>query len=393
MDIQNTPIYQHIQDVLDKRFDDPEKRKIHIHENRLNFACPYCGDSKKSNRTKRGNLYLNSLKYVCFNYGDCIVAESHKYIDNMFKDFGLALDASEKLDIYNHIDQYLSFKQASDEYVQTKLGDLISLDDLVAHFDKLDSTLRYLTRVQPNDAVGKYLLGRGIKEETWGNIYQARRYFKNGKYIPVLVFINGSKDRVLSMQTREIFGSNRNYIVYNYEMVYKMVYPEKFEELSVAKRATYNKLSYYFNVLNVNFSKTVTVFEGYLDSLFYPNSIGIVGVNTDTTFLEDSGAAINYFFDNDGAGYRKTEQKMKKGFPCFLWLKLMEKLIEKHKPKDVTEFERFFMKLKDLNLLALDTPEPYSTLKLYEFMSEDKYDLMYVPLIKPQKKQWKKTTA
>ncbi|NBV29879.1 hypothetical protein EBS02_12860, partial [bacterium] len=72
-----------------------------------------------------------------------------------------------------------------------------------------------------------------------------------------------------------------------------------------------NKLSYYFNILNVDFSETITVFEGYLDSLFYPNSIGVVGVNTDMRFIESNNLDIQYFFDNDQAGFTKSEQKIK----------------------------------------------------------------------------------
>ena len=72
----------------------------------------------------------------------------------------------------------------------------------------------------------------------------------------------------------------------------------------------YNKLSYYFNILNVNFEEKITVFEGYLDSLFFPNSIGLVGVNTDFRFLESNNLDLQYFFDNDEAGYKKSEEKL-----------------------------------------------------------------------------------
>ena len=53
------------------------------------------------------------------------------------------------------------------------------------------------------------------------------------------------------------------------------------------------------NILNVDFSEKITVFEGYLDSLFFPNSLGVVGVNTDMRFLENNDLDLQYFYDND----------------------------------------------------------------------------------------------
>ena len=67
------------------------------------------------------------------------------------------------------------------------------------------------------------------------------------------------------------------------------------------------------NILNVDFGSKVTVFEGYLDSLFYPNSVGVVGVNTDLIFLENNNLDLQYFFDNDKAGFDKSEEKIKEG--------------------------------------------------------------------------------
>ena len=44
-----------------------EKRRLLESKERLNFACPYCGDSTDSPRKKRGNLYWNNLHFHCYN--------------------------------------------------------------------------------------------------------------------------------------------------------------------------------------------------------------------------------------------------------------------------------------------------------------------------------------
>ena len=60
-----------ISDLLKKRFkDDFHKQEINDEDvGKLNFACPYCGDSQKDSTKKRGNIYLRTSTYKCFNDG------------------------------------------------------------------------------------------------------------------------------------------------------------------------------------------------------------------------------------------------------------------------------------------------------------------------------------
>ena len=45
--------------VLHHNHNHPEKRRYLESRDRLNFACPYCGDSHDNPRKKRGNIYWN----------------------------------------------------------------------------------------------------------------------------------------------------------------------------------------------------------------------------------------------------------------------------------------------------------------------------------------------
>ena len=60
-----------IKDVLKKRFSDNKIKQTldDSDSDKLNFACPYCGDSNKDSSKKRGNFYLSSNTYKCFNDG------------------------------------------------------------------------------------------------------------------------------------------------------------------------------------------------------------------------------------------------------------------------------------------------------------------------------------
>jgi hypothetical protein len=186
-------------------------------------------------------------------------------------------------------------------------------------------------------------------------------------------------DKVLGLQTRNLKeGKNRDFKIYNYQSIYELMYKTEADAFDIS---VYNKLSYYFNILNINFDEKITIFEGYLDSLFYPNSIGCVGVNTSLDFFENNGLDIQYFYDNDMAGFTKTDEKIKSGFNCFLWNKLIEDVIKRKKTDDPYSMEYRLKKIKDLNKLASLVPNPYKTLELENYFSRDVFDLNYVPKI------------
>jgi hypothetical protein len=153
----------------------------------------------------------------------------------------------------------------------------------------------------------------------------------------------------------------------------------------------YNKLSYYFNILNVNFEEKITVFEGYLDSLFFPNSIGLVGVNTDFRFLESNNLDLQYFFDNDEAGYKKSEEKLKDNYPVFLWKKLFEDIVNKKNSPDPYRLLHRISKVKDINKLAELVPEPFKKLELNSFFSKDIMDVKWIPKFRRRKKNDQET--
>ena len=173
--------------------------------------------------------------------------------------------------------------------------------------------------------------------------------------------------------------------IYNYENLLEWINHEKERkgeetiDMDISEIAIYNKLSYYFNILNVDFGKTVTIFEGYLDSLFYPNSIGLVGVSTDTKFLENNDLDIQFFYDNDDTGHRKAEQKLKSGFPVFLWKKLFTEIVDKKSSKEPDRHFYRLNKIKDLGKLNELMPMAYKKLKLFDYFSKDDYDIRWIP--------------
>jgi len=373
-----------IQVVLDKEFTNSQKRKINDYDSRFNCACPYCQDSSKDMYAKRGNLYLSSLLYICFNCGKTTS------FDKFCKDFYISIDPDKKLELIKHLSENISYNDYKNSIYETDLEDLINLDDLIDVFNNKNiSPISDFTPIKKNSGIFKYLIKRGIPPELHKNIWMAKYWKNDEQFDHIICLLNrGNSDsksnKILGLQVRNLKdGKNRYFKIFNYESLLKLVKGEDYE-LDMNKVTLYNKLSYYFNILNVDLTKKVTLFEGYLDSLFYPNSIGMVGTNTSTHIFKDNDIDIQYFYDNDDAGYRKSIEGLKDGYDVFLWKKLFESIVKNKPSSDPYKLMERIKTVKDLNKLSQisNNPNVSYDLKLNEFFSKDIYDIKWIPAIK-----------
>jgi hypothetical protein len=364
-----------LQKILNKEFSNSNKRKVVDYIDRFNVACPYCGDSKNEYK-KRGNLYLNKLLFICFN------CDKKTSFDKMCKHFNEQIDPDKKLEMIEHLNSVMTYSDYESNVSDAKFENLIDLVDLEKVFSMNLTPISDFKPIQVNGGVYKYLVGRGIEPAYHKNIYQAKYWKNEDESEWIIVMLNRRDDKVLGIQIRNLKeGKRRMFKIYNYENIIEWanLVKENPYEIDINEMVIYNKLSYYFNILNVNFIEVITIFEGYLDSLFYPNSIGLVGVNTDYKLIENSGADIQYFFDNDEAGFIKSEEKIKEGFTVFLWKKLFEDIVDKKKSDDPYKLMHRVSKVKDINKLAQLVQNPYSKLELFNFFSKDDLDLKWIP--------------
>jgi len=363
-----------VQEILNKEFKSIHKRKINEFADRLNIACCYCGDSK-SEYKKRGNLYFNKLLYICFNCG------KKTNFDKFTKDFGLRLDPDKKLEIIEHLNSQISLSDAEEDLMETQLDKLINFSDVERIFNNNENVITDFRPIEKNTGLYQYLVGRGIPDNLHSNIYGGKYWLSEEKFEPVLVLLNRKGNKILGCQIRNLKdGRRRIFKIYNYETLYKWITGlDEIVDIDANQLVIYNKLSYYFNILNVNFEEKITIFEGYLDSLFYPNSIGVVGVNTDMKFLENNQLELQYFYDNDSAGFQKSEEKIKNGYSVFLWKKLFENIVEQKNSTDPYSLMYRISKVKDLNKLAELTPNPCKKFELDKFFSKDIMDVKWIP--------------
>lgn len=367
--------------ILNKEFSNVNRRRIDDYDGRLNFACPYCGDGKSAFK-KRGNLYFNKLLYICFN------CDKKTSFDRFAKDFNEVLDPQKKLEIIEHLNSVIEYSDYESDFVDANLDDLISLNDLEELFNVKKTTPIFdFKPIDANSGIFKYLIKRGIPKELHKNIYQAKYSKGDEGFEHIICLLNRKGDNVLGIQVRNLKeGKRRFFVIYNWESLYRWINGDDVD-IDINKSIMYNKLSYFFNILNIDFEETITIFEGYLDSLFYPNSVGVVGVNTDLRFLENNNLDIQYFFDNDKAGFDKSEEKIREGGRVFLWKKLFEYIVSNKKDTDPHKLLHRISKVKDLNKLAEITPNPNKKFDLAQFFSEDLYDIRYLPKIKSHKRK------
>lgn len=375
-----------IQNVLNKEFSSTHRRKIVPYTDRLNICCPYCGDGK-SDHKKRGNFYYNRLIFICFN------CDKKTTFDRFCKDFNEQLDPDKKLEMIEHLNSVMTYSDYEGDFVDARFENLIDMSELERVFSQDLTPISDFKPIQVNGGVYKYLVGRGIPPEYHKNIYQAKYWKNEDESEWIIALLNRRGDKVLGMQIRNLKeGKRRTFKIYNYENLLEWVNLGKdVSEPDMNDLVIYNKLSYYFNILNVNFEEKITVFEGYLDSLFFPNSIGLVGVNTDFRFLESNNLDLQYFFDNDEAGYKKSEEKLKENYAVFLWKKLFEDIVNKKNAADPYRLLHRISKVKDINKLAELVPEPFKKLELNSFFSQDVMDVKWIPKFRRRKKNEEET--
>jgi hypothetical protein len=375
-----------VQTVLNSQFSSQNRRRINEYHDRINFCCAYCGDGKSENK-KRGNIWWSKMVYICFNCG------KKTNLDKFIRDFNVRMDPDKKMELIEHLNQNMSYRDAEDDLLDTEFGRLLDMSDIERIFNDGEHVITDFCPVRLDGTVCRYLVDRGIPPDLHKNIWEGKYWFNSDRYDPIICLLNRKGSKILGVQIRNLKdGKRRLFKIYNYETLYKWINSvDVIDDVDINQIVIYNKLSYYFNILNIDFSDTVTVFEGYLDSLFFPNSIGVVGVETDMKFLESNNLDIRYFYDNDSAGFDKSEQKMKEGFPVFLWKKLFQDIVDRKKSADPYGLMYRISKIKDLNKLSEMVNNPYKILNLSEFFSKDMLDVRWLP--KREKKYIKKTKS
>ena len=361
-----------IQEILNKKFanDSYIKRKIDVYHDRLNFSCPYCNDSRSDVRKKRGNLYLDSLRFHCFN---C----SHSTgINRFLSDFNEELSNEDKIAVHEIQQNAKKFEKRVSSS-QSSMS-MTLLDKLAIPKDILFKQLGIISPYKDVTA-SNYLKSRMINIKDW-------KYFAYNPLTKELYILNTSPlDRVIGFQIRQLdpkshkqrYTSSRLTKIYSdvfnkdiNGIVERLLLKEPLGQKYIEEEdgvenivANLDRLSGIFNIMNVNLSQPLTIMEGPIDSLAIANSIALQSATKHLDGFFDEVENVRYLFDNDKTGKEMSLKKMKNHKKVFLWGQYLDMIKSKTNIKDINDLQK-------QNLFNIDIIE--------KCFSDDEFDAMYI---------------
>ena len=334
-----------VQDVLDKTFPDSKvKRHIHDDGEKLNIACPYCGDSNKKKSKKRGNLYLSTNTFKCFNDGCMTYAPLNKFISYYCQKFNLSppdaflkgetkatIISKKKSSLLNFLlNKELSNKLINIEYFTSRFS-LTKMDDFSLDAD----TVNYIKNER--------LLSDNV------NFSECCYHDRNMKKIYIFNKDNSS-NKILGFAirsaTEDYYGPK--YRIYNYSEIKKENMAKI--DMTTEELREIDLLNNYFNILNLNYNIPIFILEGQFDSMFIDNSMASTGVGKirDVLYMLNDSKEIRILLDNDKAGKLESLKLLKDNHMVFLWSKLISDLTRKYNSHSVE-----IKKLTDINMLYI----------------------------------------
>lgn len=320
--------------ILSTKFTNQRKLRLVPVQSRINFACPYCLDSKTDPDAKRGNLYIANLFYVCYNCGKKRGFKSFLEDFRMDDEFTYSeLEFIKKMSLEGSTNSFSS-KRVSEVYNQIVTLQQYGIDRSVV------MKLYGFQEIQDVKFVYNYLKERN-------QLHIDLRTFAYDRDKDALVVFNTSGDytQVFSFQRRffKPFKGIRFLTEKYSEICLKMGVEISDENL----RNRLDKISYFYNIFKVRFSDDMFIFEGAMDANHIPNSIATWSASN--KILLPSGY---YLFDNttiDKAGKDASIELLEQNHQVFLWGKYLEDYPEFRLCKDLDDIrKKKYVKAQDL---------------------------------------------
>ena len=295
-----------VQKVLETRFPgDSRKQRIYLSHGRLNFSCPYCGDSADYKK-KRGNLYTDSLSFKCYNGGCAVFRDLYGFL----KDFELQTLVTP--------DQITEIKEIGKVKRNTRRAAGTIDVFLMEAYKEIIPTREFLKKkldlIELPYAAQQYLKERYQEPDD-------RFLWEPRKKSMFLLNLTANGEHVLGLQIKNMNKNATNkYYTYKLSGIYKNLFRERNQEV-LEKAAELDAISCVFGFSTVNLESTVTIFEGPFDSFLFRNSVGMCSINNKFPFeVEDK----RYFLDGDSAGREAAQKLLKDGEKVFLWKKFLD---------------------------------------------------------------------
>lgn len=327
--------------ILNDKFSNYEKRRVDPKIGRLNFACPYCGDSHADAWKKRGNIYTQSFYYKCYNCG------KYRNLAGFLKDFGYGLDIEETL-LANELQE--GSKPMSRNVDPMILHDTVELLKWSIEREEIENKFK-LVRLD-NSKIFTYMKKRlqpDMTKFSWNH---------DAQQLYIFHIIPGTT-RVLGYQIRN-FVHRPKYLTFKLSRIY-----EELGKIVSEEVLALDDISTTFGILEIDITKPVTVFEGPLDAFLYKNSLATCSSNIDSPIQLST---LRYMYDYDSAGKEAALEKLSQGKSVFLWRKLFKEI----------EMDEPGKKVDLTDLVVLAKRKGVRLPKLSNYFSNDKYDSYWI---------------
>lgn len=338
-----------VQNILNKFFPtDANKKRIKVYSNRLDFACPFCGDSAWDSRKKRGSILLEGTFRNSFKCQNCGIFMPLNVFFSKFGGNALSIDA---------IDYIVQNKMNSQTFVK---GDAST--NLIFDFDTIENLA--VSRDVFKDTLN--LMECDGSVYCYGHTYLKNRYqfsfdkfLYDAKYNRLFILNLTPKGKVFGFQVRNLNKNSNSpkYKSYNISNTRRIIYGELQTELS----EKYNSLSMLFDSLTADYTKKIILTEGPLDSFLLPNAIATCGASKHIMFEYD----FLYMYDSDETGIKHAIDSIASKKKVFMWNKFLSHVGFPKRNKWDWNDAIIEAKKRGVNLPSI-----------YSFFTDDEFDIL-----------------
>jgi len=267
---------------------------------KINFRCPVCGDSQRSQAKARGWLLEkdNSFRFYCHN---CGASQSFSYFLQNIDSLAYNDYIAEK---FVNKTKDKSTEEINDEQFKTK----------APKFNKKNPLLKIkkISQLKANHPVKQYIMKRGIPPEHHYRMYLATKFKTWINEIIPNKFENVDKDEPRLVipffdEKGKMFGVSARSFDPNTSLRYITIMFQDRPKI--------------FGLDKVNMNKTYFVVEGALDSMFLSNAVAMAGAEGSTTALSNLKNAI-FVFDAEPRNkeiHKRMEKVIAKGYRICIW--------------------------------------------------------------------------
>ena len=338
-----------LKQVVSQKHSEANKNLLKDMHGRITLACPYCGDSYSDDTKKRGNIFWDTLQYHCYN------CSHHTNLYTFLKDHEVKMPNSD--DSFLVIDYIQQNKiQVNPESVLKHQG-LEEIHNLAIDVEDFKKHFR-AKPIEPGDWIWFQLKARLLHNRVDDFLYSEKEHR--------LWILNFSTDgKIIGAQTRRMKGYGQRYLTYDLPKIYEEM--GKPLEMTNEQLNNLTKISTLFGIMQLNFQRPITMFEGPLDAKFMTNSLALATAGRSTDDFDEI-PTVRYMFDNDATGKKKMTEKLKRGRPVFMWSKfLKENGLDTYNIKDLNDLMLKCFELK------IDAHK-----KIDQYFTSSQLDLWYV---------------